>query len=230
MRFGKRLQSTFLAGIFTVLPIVVTAYLLVFVYQRFKGFLLPYIRMAFDFFAIHIEVWIQEIISSVLLVIIILMIGVFAKNFLGKKVIKMVDGIATRIPMVRGIYNATKQIVEAFSSADGSNFKKVVLVEYPRQGIYSIGFVTKDTSNFFNCMVDAKCYNIFIPTTPNPTSGFILIVPKADVKELPMTVEEGIKFVISAGLVNPYSNDDCESVKHRLDGIEADGSDGENVS
>ena len=94
--------------------------------------------------------------------------------------------------------------------SSNNSFKKVVLIEYPKSGVYSLGFVTKDTSNYLNTQIKEKCSNVFIPTTPNPTSGFLLIVPNKDIIELDLTIEEGIKFVMSVGLLSP------EKIKEEL--------------
>ena len=101
------------------------------------------------------------------------------------------------------VYTSVQQIIDAFKTSNGTNFKKVLLVEYPRKGIYSIGFVTKDTPKYFNNLIGKRAYNVFIPTTPNPTSGYILIIPEDEAVVLDLTVDEAIKFVISAGLIVP---------------------------
>jgi len=204
-RFRLFLRNTFIAGIFTVLPIVITYFFLNFVFVKFSDFLIPYLKVLVRYLPTDIKVPVSylRIISFVLMVLIIFFVGLFTRNYFGKKFLSLLDKAMRNIPFVKTIYTSTKQIIEVFQTSKGANFKKVVLIEYPRRGIFSVGFVTKDTSKFFNDIIDEECYNIFIPTTPNPTSGFILIVPKKDVIELDMTVEEGIKFVISAGLVTP---------------------------
>ncbi|KAA0259307.1 DUF502 domain-containing protein [Deferribacter autotrophicus] len=204
-RFKNYLRNTFIAGIFTVLPIIVTYFFLSFVFNKFSGFLIPYLRIGVRYIPLQFNVaesWLR-LISFVLMMLIIFLIGLFTKNYLGSKFLYLLDKTFKNIPFVKTIYTSTKQIIDAFQTSKGANFKKVVLLEYPRKGIYSLGFVTKDTSDFFNNLVNDECYNIFIPTTPNPTSGFILIVPKKDVIELNITIEDSIKFVISAGLVSP---------------------------
>lgn len=204
-RFRLFLRNTFIAGIFTVLPIVITYFFLSFIFDKFSGFLIPYLKIGVRYLPsnIHVPVSSLRIISFILMILIIFFVGLFTRNYVGKKFLILLDKTLRNIPFVKTIYISTKQIIEAFQTSKGANFKKVVMIEYPRRGIYSIGFITKDTSEFFNSKIGEVCYNIFIPTTPNPTSGFILIVPKKDVYELDMSVEEGIKFVISAGLVTP---------------------------
>ena len=129
--------------------------------------------------------------------------GMLAANLLGRRLVALWEAILSRIPVVRNIYNAVKQISSTVLTSDGKSFRKVVLAEYPRKGIWSIGFLTNE-------QVDMQCRDtaseliaIFLPTTPNPTSGFILLFPKEDIIELDMSVEEGFKFIISIGVVVP---------------------------
>lgn len=196
------IRNTFLAGILAVLPVVVTYFFLSFVFSKMTGFLLPYLDMLSDYFKYPISLTQKKMLSFSLLVFMIFVIGLIAKNILGKKIIASFERMLSKIPLIRGIYSATRQIIDTFQNS-GTNFKKVVLVEYPRNGVYSIGFVTKETSNFLNSKVGEKCSNVFIPTTPNPTSGFILVIPNRELKELDMSVEEGVKFIVSVGLLSP---------------------------
>ncbi len=134
---------------------------------------------------------------------VLLLTGMLAANLLGRELVAIWEGILSRIPIVRNIYNAVKQIASTILTSKGKSFRKVVLAEYPRKGIWSIGFLTNE-------QVELKCEGlrdemvaIFLPTTPNPTSGFILLFPKEDLIELDMSVEEGFKFIISIGVVVP---------------------------
>ncbi|UOD34349.1 DUF502 domain-containing protein [Deferribacteraceae bacterium V6Fe1] len=202
-KFRAYIRNVFLAGILTVLPVIVTYFFLSFIFKKLTGFLVPYLDLASDYFEFYLTEAQKALLSLSLLIIAIFFIGLFAKNYFGKQIIRFFERILSKIPLIRGIYSATRQIIDTFQSPSGSNFKKVVLVEYPRKGIYSIGFVTKESSNFYNSKIGKKCSNVFIPTTPNPTSGFILIIPNEELLELDLTVEEGVKFVISAGLLSP---------------------------
>ena len=134
---------------------------------------------------------------------VLLLTGMLAANLLGRELVAIWEGILSRIPIVRNIYNAVKQIASTILTSKGKSFRKVVLAEYPRKGIWSIGFLTNE-------QVELKCeglrdemVGVFLPTTPNPTSGFILLFPKEDLIELDMSVEEGFKFIISIGVVVP---------------------------
>jgi uncharacterized membrane protein len=202
-RFRAYLRNVFLAGILTVLPVIITYFFLSFILKKLSGFLIPYLEIVANYFNIHFTDAQKAILSLSFLIIAIFLIGLFAKNYFGKKVISFFEKILSKIPLIRGVYSATRQIIDTFQSPTGSNFKKVVLVEYPKEGVYSVGFVTKESSNYYNSRIGKKCSNVFIPTTPNPTSGFILIIPNDSIIELDMTIEEGVKFVISAGLLSP---------------------------
>ena len=134
---------------------------------------------------------------------VLLLTGMLAANLLGRELVAIWEGILSRIPIVRNIYNAVKQIASTILTSKGKSFRKVVLAEYPRKGIWSIGFLTNE-------QVELKCQGlrdemvaVFLPTTPNPTSGFILLFPREDLIELDMSVEEGFKFIISIGVIVP---------------------------
>lgn len=204
------LKRTFLAGILTALPIIITYFFLSFILKRISGFLIPYLDLLSEMLNVSLSETEKFVLSLTFLIIIIFLIGVFAKIYVGKKTIHLFEKILSKIPIIRSIYSAIRQIIDAFQMSSNNSFKKVVLIEYPKSGVYSLGFVTKDTSNYLNTQIKEKCSNVFIPTTPNPTSGFLLIVPNKDIIELDLTIEEGIKFVMSVGLLSP------EKIKEEL--------------
>ena len=199
------IQRALIAGILATLPLAVTYWFLTFVFKKFSGFFQPYLVMLTTRYDIVIPLYVEKIISFSVIVIVLIFIGLIAKNFIGKQLLGMIQSVAENIPIVRGVYSSIRQIVDAFQTTSGSSFKKVIMIEYPRKGLYSFGFITKDSSEFLNNATGEVCVNIFIPTTPNPTSGFILIVPKADVIDPGIPIEHGIKFIISAGLVEPFA-------------------------
>lgn len=127
--------------------------------------------------------------------------GIIVTNFLGRWVIKYWDHLIARIPLVRSIYSATKKIAETMFSSKGQSFRKVLLVEYPRRGMWSIAFQSAGSYAEIEKQTGEEMVTIFIPTTPNPTSGFLMIVPKKDVIELEMSVDQAVKFIISLGVV-----------------------------
>ena len=134
---------------------------------------------------------------------VLVLTGALAANLLGRKLVEIWEGILSRIPIVRNIYNAVKQISATVLTSSGKSFRKVVMVEYPRKGIWSIGFLTNEDVQMDTEKTAPELIAAFLPTTPNPTSGFILLFPKEDIIELEMTVEEGFKFIISMGVVIP---------------------------
>jgi uncharacterized membrane protein len=132
---------------------------------------------------------------------IIQLVGLLSANLLGRRVVKTYEKILDRIPVVRGVYLAVKQLLEQILSPNSDRFRRAVLVEYPRRGIYSIGFVTGLGAGTLQENTPEKVLNIFVPTTPNPTSGYYLLVPEDQAKPLDLTVEQAFKLIVSAGMV-----------------------------
>ena len=126
-----------------------------------------------------------------------------ARNYFGKRIIQWVDSALLRVPLLNKIYGATKQVNDAFSSTNKTAFRTVVLVEFPRAGVYSIGFITSEPDLEVQAKIDAKIVCVFVPATPNPTSGFLLLVPENKVIKLEMSVADGIKYIISLGSILP---------------------------
>lgn len=129
--------------------------------------------------------------------------GVFIVHFLGHKLVNAWEAILARIPLVRTIYSSVKQVVATVLSTGGDSFRKVLLVEYPRKGLWSIAFLTSHAWETLHKETGQEMITVFIPTTPNPTSGFLIFVPKAEVRELDISVDEALKFVISLGVLEP---------------------------
>jgi len=136
-----------------------------------------------------------EIIISIILITIV---GGISLSFLGKRILKLIDDLFKRIPFLRTVYSAIVQMTETFSKKGGSK-KSVVLVEYPRKGVWAVGFATKENNGEMSDKVNKKLLNVFVPTTPNPTSGFLLMFPVEEVIYLNMSFEEASKFIVSAG-------------------------------
>ena len=143
---------------------------------------------------------------------ILLLTGMLAANLFGRRFVEMWERILNRIPLVRSIYSSVKQISSTIFDPSGKSFRKVVLLEYPRKGLWSIGFLTNDSMGDELCSVDDSLVSVFIPTTPNPTSGFIIMTRKDEITELNMNVEEAFKFVISMGVIIP-DNGTLEELK-----------------
>ena len=137
-----------------------------------------------------------EIIISVLF---ITFVGGLSLSFFGKKILKLIDDLFKRIPILRTIYSAIGQLTETFAPQRRAQKKSVVLVEYPRKGIWAVGFATKDNEGEISEKTNSELVNVFVPTTPNPTSGFLLMFPKSEIKYLDMSFEEASRFIVSAG-------------------------------
>ena len=138
-------------------------------------------------------------IEIIISVIFITVVGGLSLSFLGKRILKLIDDLFRKIPVLRTIYSAILQMTETFSNKDSKDKKSVVLVEYPRKGVWAVGFATKENNGEMAKKTNQKLINVFVPTTPNPTSGFLLMFPIDDVIYLDMTFEEASKFIVSAG-------------------------------
>jgi uncharacterized membrane protein len=147
--------------------------------------------------------WYWSMVALLLTFVLISIVGMLARNYLGQKLIESVDMSLLRVPLLNKIYGTTKQVNEAFTSGGKNSFKTVVMVEFPRAGMYSIGFLTGEADNEIRAKTDEKLLCVFIPTTPNPTSGFLVLLPEDEVTKLDMSVAEGVKFIISLGSISP---------------------------
>lgn len=199
--FWGLIRTYFITGIVVTAPIAITIYLTLgfveFVDETFMPLVPRQLRLNTY---LPFSVPVTGVIAAILFFI---MIGAFAANFMGRYLVDLGDRLIARTPVVRVIYGALKQIFETVVARSTPSFDEVVLVEYPRKGIWSIGFVTSDTKGEIRRRMGEDMLNVFIPTTPNPTSGFLLFIPKADAIYLDMSVEEAAKKIISAGIVTP---------------------------
>lgn len=142
-------------------------------------------------------------LGVILTVAIVLVTGIIATNFFGKQLISLWEGMLNRVPIVKTIYSSVKQVSDTLFSDSGNAFRKAVLVQYPRAGSYTIAFLTGAPSGEVANHLEGEFISVYVPTTPNPTSGFFLMMPKADVIELDMSVDEALKYIISMGVVAP---------------------------
>ena len=147
--------------------------------------------------------WYWSLCALLLAVLLIGLVGGLARYYFGKKLIELVDLALLRVPLLNKIYSAIKQVNEAFSPSNKSSFKQVVLVEFPRPGSYSVGFLTGEDHKEVQQKTKEHVLSVFVPTTPNPTSGFLVLVPEHEITKLDMSVAEGIKFIISLGAIAP---------------------------
>ena len=190
-----RIRNNFIAGIVVLIPIGITLYLTLFIIKISERLIPkginPNSYLPFDIPGLEI----------LIAVIVITFFGWLSLSFLGKKFFEILNNILKKIPILRTIYSAIGQMTESFTKTD-NNKKSVVLLEYPRKGIWVVGFATKENKGVIENEVKEELINIFVPTTPNPTSGFLLMVPKKDLIYLDVSFEQASKFIVSAGTTN----------------------------
>lgn len=198
--FVNFIKRYFFTGLLISAPIGATIYITIFIVEFIAG-LVP---QRFNPNGLLPEIIGYEIPGLELMIAFIsfILIGLVFSTLFGKAILGYFDNLITRIPFAGNVYKAIKQITETFSNADAA-YQKVVLIEYPRKDIYAIGFMTGETKGEIKDRKKIDMVNVFVPTTPNPTSGFLLFIPKEDAVELDMSVEDAIKLVVSAGMVVP---------------------------
>ena len=190
-----KIRNNFIAGIVVLIPIGITLYLTIF-FIRITGNIIPKELNPNNYLPFNIPG--VEILIALLF---ITLIGWLSLSFLGKKFFELFNRILKKIPILRTIYSAIGQMTESFTKTDNKQ-KSVVLLEYPRKGVWAVGFATKENTGIIKEKVKEELINVFVPTTPNPTSGFLLMVPKKDLIYLDVTFEQASKFIVSAGTTN----------------------------
>ena len=187
-----RLRNYFIAGAIVLIPIGITIYISIFV-TKISSKLLPKTINPNNYLPFDIPG-----IEILITIILITIIGGLSLSFIGRKFLEIFNNALKRIPILRTIYSAVGQLTETFTKSDGSK-KSVVIIEYPRKGLWVVGFATKENKGEISAKIKEELVNVFIPTTPNPTSGFLLMVPKKDLIYLDMSFEEASRFIVSAG-------------------------------
>lgn len=208
----KGLKGYFLTGLLIVVPLYITFYVLRLIVGSMDKVLLylpehlrPATYLPYDIPGIGV----------LLTIIVVFIIGLLAQNFFGRKLISIGEFFMAKIPVLRAVYKGSKQFVDTFFVQDSEEgFNTVVMLEYPRKGIFGIGFVTGKAKGELQARTSDTTVNVFIPTTPNPTSGFYLIVPEEDLTPLDMTVEDAFKVIMTGGMVVPEIKKD---IKNELD-------------
>jgi len=208
----KHLRRYFITGLIIVLPVIATIWLLTFLFSLLPGPKTPefFINLFGEIKQNWIPVFIFRFLVLIVLFVAITLLGAFATRTIGSKITKFFEKLLERIPLFNRIYKALKQITDALFGHASQVFKKVAVIEYPREGIYTLVFITNESdiflhekihSAFGNGNENNEYINIFLPTTPNPTSGFFLALPKKDVKVLDISIEEALKLIISGGAI-----------------------------
>lgn len=197
------LKKVLFAGLLVLLPISLTIYIFYHSFRLLDGLLRDSVA---QFLSERLGLQILEApfpgLGVLAFLLLVLLTGVFARNYFGKKLILLGDHVVARIPLINRIYVAIREISEAIFSEKREVFKKAVLIEYPRKGLYSVAFFTQDTKGVVQDAIEEDVVSVFLPTTPNPTSGYLLFVPKKEIVDLDVPVEDALKLVISGGSVH----------------------------
>ncbi|MQQ07170.1 DUF502 domain-containing protein [Epibacterium sp. SM1979] len=211
----SKLRSSFLTGIVVIAPVGLTIWLLWTAMGWIDGVVLPLVPDTFlpeQYIGINLRG-----VGLIIFLLFTIVVGWIAKGILGRSLISFAEGLVDRMPVVRSIYSGIKQISETVFAQSERSFERACLIQYPRKGIWAIGFISTPAKGEVSEKAETggKLLSVFVPTTPNPTSGFLLYFPEEDVIELDMNVEDAAKLVISAGLVYPNSKDDPDIKKDK---------------
>lgn len=200
-----RVRNNFIAGLLVILPVVVTIWILRAIFNTIIGFV-PQVIVETHF---RVAPWgyLWQLLAVVGILFIIFLIGVFARNVIGRRLISLGESILTRIPLVNRIYRALQQIGQAFLGEKRTGFNRVVLFQHPRPGLYALGLVSGAGGEEIAKKTGEKMLTVFVPTTPNPTSGLLILVPEKDSIPLKMSVSEALQLLVSGGtIVPPYGS------------------------
>lgn len=213
----KRLRTFFLAGLIAITPAAVTYVVLRWLFFTVDGlFGAPLDNFVHERFGFRVPG-----VGLLVTLLVILLVGVLTTNLVGRRLIAYVEEWLQRLPLVRSVYATMRQLTDAFLAQDQTAFKRVAMIEYPRRGSWGVGFVTGEVAGGPMGLTEGETYyNVFLPTTPNPTSGFLLILPASEVRLLDISVEDGLKLVISGGVVVPDSLLASETVLEAASGSE----------
>ena len=195
----KELRHYFITGVATLLPLSVTVFVFWFIIVRLGNLFLPVFRMH-PWLARHVPDWGATLSGFVLFLIIVLLTGWIASGLIGKLTLGWIDKILQRVPFVKSIYGSARQLTDAVF-VSRSSLRRTVIAEYPRVGMFAVGFLTSDDKI---ALADGrKALFVFFPTTPNPTSGWLALIPETEVTETSLTIEEGLKLIVSGGVIKP---------------------------
>lgn len=199
------IKSVFFNGLFALLPLAVTVGIITFVlrlvahwFDPLNYYIHQYVGISYPF------------ISVILVLVFVFFVGTILKVFLLRTIAHALENAIASIPIIRPVYTGVKQLVRALNFKDEASFKKVVVIQFPRKGMYSIGFVTSELASSIQFMKEERerYYNIFIPTTPNPTSGFFIIAPESEIEVINITRQEAIAMIISGGIIQPKKHEE----------------------
>jgi len=201
-------RANFFTGLAVVLPVVISIAVIVWLFGTVANitdtllFFVPR-KLTHANQGAGLMYWYWSLAALMLAVALISLLGVLTRYYIGKRLVALMDIVMLRVPLLNKVYSTIKQVNEAFSSGKKSSFKTVVVIEFPRAGLYSLGFLTSEQQDEVQARTREKVVCVFVPTTPNPTSGFLVLVPEEKVTKLGMSVAEGIKYIISLGSISP---------------------------
>ncbi len=199
-RLRTSLRNYFLTGLLVIVPISVTGYAIWFLLKAMDAILkyIPAKYLPETYLHIHIPG-----LGLILTIVLVFVVGLLTRNFVGRKMVHLGERIVDRIPIARIIYIGVKQLLEALFVQKTKAFDKAALIEYPRRGVYAIGFITGESKGEVQNMTPKNMINVFVPTTPNPTSGFYILIPDNELIVLSMSVEDAFKLIVSGGIISP---------------------------
>lgn len=209
----NKLRTYFITGLLTIIPVAVTVYVINLIIRLLNSILsLPFSHLLeYNIPGIKVVVFLAGVSMAI---VVIIALGLFTTNILGQKLIRSIEELLARVPLANSIYSTVKQLLTIIRQ-NKSAFSQVVLVEYPKEGIYSIAFVTSESNSFINRAIGGKeLVTVYIPTTPNPTSGMLIIYPKDEIIPLEITPEEASTLIISGGIVTPKDRHQKTKEKH----------------
>jgi uncharacterized membrane protein len=201
----KRKSSNILAGLFAILPLFLTVYIINLIFKFLSKFSAPFLKPTFQkYIPAQYSNFVVFVSSIMLTLLIIWVIGFLVSRFVGKKFLRLFECLIDRIPLIKNLYFGIRKLLDYFNNSTIA-FRQVVLVEFPRKGVYSVGFLTSETWQEIQTVTPEDVVNVFVPTTPNPTTGFLIMIPRKEVIHLTMSVEEAVFFIMSGGIVTPGS-------------------------
>ena len=200
-KLNPRIRNVFITGLLITLPIALTYFILQFLFKNLDSLSPVFTKVLIDLGAPIPEGYRIPALGLVITLLIVLAVGWFTTNFFGRRLILLGENIVGKIPFVRRIYKGSKQVVQSIAHADTRAFRKVVLIEFPRRGMLAIGFVTGEARGEVQKNTCDNVLNVFVPTMPNPTSGFLVFAPPEELTEIDMSIEDGVKYVVSGGIV-----------------------------
>lgn len=210
----SRIRRIFITGLVILLPLVITVTLLYFLFKIINAYITPLVRKLIDLIVSGVfgavlrdfEPFLRSLtipIGLLLTLLLVFLLGLLGTNLIGRRVLKAVDRLILRIPLVKSVYGAAQQLMQSIRFSHYAGFSTVVLVEYPRRGLWTMGFMTRDYPGGIDRFGEGELVSVFLPTTPNPTSGWLVVTPRSEVRLLDLTIEDGVKFIISGGIVGP---------------------------